>query len=92
MSWNQTGTCRRPCCEHSADAVIPLFSTKGYTEVRYDEEKKRVVSEPLQLTQAFRNFDVASPWEMTGPGIETRPEAFKLKQPEPAKKEGEQKK
>lgn len=68
------------------------FPLTGYTEVRYDEEKKRVVSEPLQLTQAFRNFDVASPWEMTGPGIETRPEAYKLKQPEPAKKEGEQKK
>lgn len=29
---------------------------QGYTEVRYDEEKKRVVSEPLQLSQAFRNF------------------------------------
>ena len=27
---------------------------KGYTEVRYDEERKRVVYEPLQLTQAFR--------------------------------------
>ena len=31
-------------------------ATQGYTEVRYDEEKKRVVSEPLQLSQAFRNF------------------------------------
>jgi len=30
------------------------FSTQGYTEVRYDEERKRVVYEPLQLTQAFR--------------------------------------
>lgn len=33
--------------------------TQGYTEVRYDEEKKRVVSEPLQLSQAFRNFEGA---------------------------------
>lgn len=32
---------------------------QGYTEVRYDEEKKRVVSEPLQLSQAFRNFGKA---------------------------------
>ena len=30
------------------------FPLTGYTEVRYDEEKKRVVYEPLQLTQAFR--------------------------------------
>ncbi|KAK9894201.1 hypothetical protein P389DRAFT_146673 [Cystobasidium minutum MCA 4210] len=69
------------------------FPLTGYTEVRYDEEKKRVVSEPLQLSQAFRNFEGAlSPWEMTGPGVETRPEAYKLKAPEPPKKEGEQKK
>ncbi|KAH7089384.1 NADH-ubiquinone oxidoreductase kDa subunit [Auriculariales sp. MPI-PUGE-AT-0066] len=40
------------------------FPLTGYTEVRYDEEKKRVVYEPLQLTQAFRNFDAASPWEV----------------------------
>ena len=33
--------------------------SQGYTEVRYDEEKKRVVSEPLQLSQAFRNFEGA---------------------------------
>jgi hypothetical protein len=33
---------------------------QGYTEVRYDEEKKRVVSEPLQLSQAFRNFEGAA--------------------------------
>jgi NADH dehydrogenase (ubiquinone) Fe-S protein 3 len=38
------------------------FPLTGYTEVRYDDEKKRVVSEPLELTQAFRNFDNASPW------------------------------
>lgn len=35
------------------------FPLTGYSEVRYDEEKKRVVSEPLQLTQAFRNFEVS---------------------------------
>jgi NADH dehydrogenase (ubiquinone) Fe-S protein 3 len=38
------------------------FPLTGYTEVRYDDEKKRVVSEPLELSQAFRNFDNASPW------------------------------
>ena len=65
---------------------------QGYTEVRYDEEKKRVVSEPLQLTQAFRNFEsVASPWEQIGQGVDARPEAFRIREPEPPKKE-EQKK
>jgi len=32
------------------------FPMTGYTEIRYDEEKKRIVVEPLELTQAFRNF------------------------------------
>lgn len=36
------------------------MESQGYTEVRYDEEKKRVVSEPLQLSQAFRNFEGAT--------------------------------
>jgi len=44
------------------------FPLTGYTEVRYDEERKRVVYEPLQLTQAFRNFEAQSPWEMVGEG------------------------
>ena len=39
------------------------FPTTGYIEVRYDEEQKRVVYEPVQLTQEFRNFDALSPWE-----------------------------
>jgi len=34
------------------------FPLTGYTEIRYDEEKKRIVVEPLELTQAFRNFEV----------------------------------
>ncbi|SCV72554.1 BQ2448_4091 [Microbotryum intermedium] len=60
----------------------------GYTEVRYDEEKKRVISEPLQLSQAFRNFEGAlSPWEGTGTGIASRAEQFKLKPPQEEKKD-----
>ena len=39
------------------------FPLTGYTEVRYDDEKKRVVYEPVKLTQDFRNFDFLSPWE-----------------------------
>ncbi|KAI8057164.1 NADH-ubiquinone oxidoreductase 30.4 kDa subunit-like protein [Syncephalis plumigaleata] len=44
------------------------FPLSGYTELRYDEEKKRVVSEPIELTQAFRSFNDPSPWEQVGPG------------------------
>lgn len=39
------------------------FPLTGYVEMRYDEEQKRVVYEPVQLQQAYRSFDVASPWE-----------------------------
>jgi NADH-quinone oxidoreductase subunit C len=41
------------------------FPTTGYTQVRYDEERKRVVYEPVQLAQEFRQFDYLSPWEGT---------------------------
>ena len=39
------------------------FPTTGYVEVRYDEEQKRVVYEPVKLTQEYRQFDFMSPWE-----------------------------
>ena len=39
------------------------FPLSGYVEVRYDEAQKRVVYEPVQLTQEFRRFDFMSPWE-----------------------------
>lgn len=39
------------------------FPTTGYVEVRYDEAEKRVVYEPVQLTQDYRQFDFMSPWE-----------------------------
>ena len=39
------------------------FPTTGYTEVRYDEERKRVVYEPVKLVQEYRQFDFLSPWE-----------------------------
>jgi NADH dehydrogenase (ubiquinone) Fe-S protein 3 len=70
------------------------FPTTGYTEVRYDEEKKRVVYEPLELTQAWRNFTVGSSvWEQVGDGKDFTPESFKLPTPEPEPpKEEEQKK
>jgi len=48
------------------------FPLTGYVEVRYDEERKQVVNEPVSLTQDFRNFDFVSPWEgmVTLPGDE----------------------
>ncbi len=39
------------------------FPTTGYTEVRYDETQKRVVYEPVNLVQEYRQFDFMSPWE-----------------------------
>ncbi|ABC22357.1 NADH-quinone oxidoreductase subunit C [Rhodospirillum rubrum] len=39
------------------------FPLTGYKEVRYDEELKRVVYEPVRLSQDFRTFDFLSPWE-----------------------------
>jgi NADH-quinone oxidoreductase subunit C len=41
------------------------FPLTGFVEVRYDDEQKRVVYEPVRLPQEFRNFDFLSPWEGT---------------------------
>ncbi len=41
------------------------FPLTGYVEVRYDDEAKRVVYEPVELRQEFRDFDYESPWEGT---------------------------
>ena len=41
------------------------FPLTGHVEVRYDDENKRVVYEPVKLTQDFRSFDFESPWEGT---------------------------
>ena len=48
------------------------FPLTGYVEVRYDEERKSVVYEPVKLIQDFRDFDFLSPWEgmTTLPGDE----------------------
>jgi NADH-quinone oxidoreductase subunit C len=45
------------------------FPLTGYVELRYDEDRKAVVYEPVRLTQDFRSFDFLSPWE----GITTLP-------------------
>ena len=41
------------------------FPLTGHTEVRYSEEKKKVIYEPVKLEQNYRNFDYESPWEGT---------------------------
>ena len=41
------------------------FPLSGHTEVRYSEDKKKVINEPVKLEQNYRNFDYESPWEGT---------------------------
>jgi NADH-quinone oxidoreductase subunit C len=45
------------------------FPLTGYVEVRYDPEQRRVVYEPVKLTQDFRTFDFLSPWEGMTPQL-----------------------
>ncbi|MGH7043155.1 MAG: NADH-quinone oxidoreductase subunit C [Acetobacteraceae bacterium] len=52
------------------------FPLTGYVEVRYDEERKQVVYEPVHLTQDWRSFDFISPWE----GVTTLPGDEKVHQ------------
>lgn len=52
------------------------FPLTGYVEVRYDEDRKAVLYEPVRLVQDFRRFDFISPWE----GITTLPGDEKLRQ------------
>jgi NADH-quinone oxidoreductase subunit C len=54
------------------------FPLTGFVEVRYDDEVKRVVYEPVRLNQEFRTFDFLSPWE--GPGY-SLPGDEKAKEP-----------
>jgi NADH-quinone oxidoreductase subunit C len=41
------------------------FPLTGHTEVRYSEDQKKVINEPVKLEQNYRNFDYESPWEGT---------------------------
>ncbi|KAL2303418.1 hypothetical protein Nmel_008685, partial [Mimus melanotis] len=53
------------------------FPLSGYVEVRYDDEVKRVVAEPVELAQEFRKFDLNSPWEAF-PAYRPAPEPLKI--------------
>ena len=46
------------------------FPLTGHTEVRYDDDEKKVVYEPVKLTQEYRDFDYTSPWEGMPKGID----------------------
>lgn len=42
--------------------LLKNWPLSGYLEVRYDDEQKRVIYEPLEMTQEYRNYDMISPW------------------------------
>ena len=50
------------------------FPLTGHTEVRYDDVEKKVVYEPVKLTQEYRDFDYTSPWEGMPKGIDDHKE------------------
>lgn len=51
------------------------FPLTGFSEVRYDEVQKKVVYEPVELVQEFRDFDFESPWEGMGEVIQSTPQS-----------------
>ncbi|KAJ8669725.1 hypothetical protein QAD02_000984 [Eretmocerus hayati] len=55
------------------------FPLTGYVEVRYDDEKKRVVAEPLELAQEYRKFDLSAPWEQFPNFRESAPKGSSVK-------------
>ena len=67
ISFNDHPDLRRILTDYAFDGY-PLrkdFPLSGHTEVRYSEEKKKVIYEPVKLEQNYRNFDYESPWEGT---------------------------
>ena len=64
------------------------FPLTGYKEIRYDDEKKRVVYEPVKLTQEFRSFDFLSPWEGVQPLLPGDEKAEAGEDAEPEKGDG----
>ena len=67
VSFNDHPDLRRILTDYGFEGY-PLrkdFPLTGHTEVRYSEDKKKVVSEPVKLDQEYRDFDFESPWEGT---------------------------
>jgi NADH dehydrogenase (ubiquinone) Fe-S protein 3 len=68
------------------------FPLSGYLEVRYDDELRRVVYEPVELSQEYRKFDLAAPWEQFPNFRETAPAAEPVPIPATAAPAKDQKK
>ena len=49
---------------HSGHPLRKDFPLSGYTECRYDDTLKRIVYEPIELTQEFRHFNISNPWRV----------------------------
>ena len=67
ISFKEHPDLRRILTDYGFDGY-PLrkdFPLTGHTEVRYSEEKKKVIYEPVELDQEYRDFDFESPWEGT---------------------------
>ncbi|OAD60188.1 NADH dehydrogenase [ubiquinone] iron-sulfur protein 3, mitochondrial, partial [Eufriesea mexicana] len=60
------------------------FPLSGFVEVRYDDELKRVVCEPLELTQEFRKFELSAPWEQF-PNFKDSPPSNETKETDSSK-------
>ena len=63
--------------------VLKLFLS--FFQYRYDDEKRRVVQEPVELSQEFRKFDLTAPWEQF-PNFREAPAAEEIALNEPEKK------
>lgn len=61
------------------------FPLSGYVEYRYDDEKRRVVQEPVELAQEYRKFDLTAPWEQF-PKFREAPASEEIALDEPEKK------
>lgn len=67
IKFSNHGDLRRILTDYNFEG-FPLrkdFPLTGYNELRYDQDQKKIVYEPVKLTQEFRNFDFEMPWEGT---------------------------